>query len=117
METCYKAFRREIIQGIDIEENSFGFEPEVTAKVARIGCRIDEVSVSYSGRSYAEGKKIGWIGRSACDVLHRQIQSVDSRTVAWTDAAEWPAASAVARGSLRARRSRRIGRKEAAGTI
>ncbi len=61
METCYKAFRRDVIQGIDIEENSFGFEPEVTAKVARIGCRIDEVSISYSGRSYAEGKKIGWM--------------------------------------------------------
>ena len=60
METCYKAFRREIIQGIHIEENGFGFEPEVTAKVARSGCRIQEVSVSYSGRSYAEGKKIGW---------------------------------------------------------
>ena len=60
METCYKAFRREIIQGIRIEENGFGFEPEVTAKVARIGCRIEEVGVSYLGRSYAEGKKIGW---------------------------------------------------------
>lgn len=60
METCYKAFRREIIQGIRIEENGFGFEPEITAKVARIGCRIHEVGISYSGRSYAQGKKIGW---------------------------------------------------------
>ncbi|HTI95952.1 MAG TPA: glycosyltransferase family 2 protein [Rudaea sp.] len=60
METCYKAFRREVIQAIRIEENRFGFEPEVTAKVARIGCRVHEVSISYSGRSYAEGKKIGW---------------------------------------------------------
>lgn len=60
METCYKAFRREIIQGIQVEESRFGFEPEVTAKVARIGCRIHEVGISYSGRSYAEGKKIGW---------------------------------------------------------
>jgi len=60
METCYKAFRREIIQGIRIEENGFGFEPEVTAKVARIGCRIHEVGISYSGCSYAQGKKIGW---------------------------------------------------------
>lgn len=60
METCYKAFRREIIQAIHIEENRFGFEPEVTAKVARVRCRIHEVGISYRGRSYAEGKKIGW---------------------------------------------------------
>ncbi len=60
METCYKAFRREIIQGVRIEEDRFGFEPEVTAKVARLGVRIYEVAVSYHGRTYAEGKKIGW---------------------------------------------------------
>ena len=60
METCYKVFRREIIQAIQIEEDRFGFEPEVTAKVARIGCRIQEVGISYRGRSYAEGKKVGW---------------------------------------------------------
>lgn len=60
METCYKVFRREIIQAIRIEEDRFGFEPEVTAKVARVGCRIHEVAISYHGRSYAEGKKIGW---------------------------------------------------------
>ena len=60
METCYKVFRREIIQAIRIEEDRFGFEPEVTAKVARAGCRIHEVAISYHGRSYAEGKKIGW---------------------------------------------------------
>ncbi len=60
METCYKAFRREIIQRIDLREERFGFEPEVTAKVARMGCRIYEVGISYSGRTYAEGKKIGW---------------------------------------------------------
>ena len=60
METCYKAFRREIIQAVDLKENRFGFEPEVTAKVARMGCRIYEVGISYSGRTYAEGKKIGW---------------------------------------------------------
>jgi hypothetical protein len=59
MESCYKVFRREIIQGITIEENRFGFEPEITAKVARCGCRIYEVGISYFGRSYAEGKKIG----------------------------------------------------------
>jgi glycosyltransferase involved in cell wall biosynthesis len=60
METCYKAFRREVIQSIRIEEDRFGFEPEITAKVAKMGCRIYEVGVSYSGRTYREGKKIGW---------------------------------------------------------
>ena len=60
METCYKVFRREILQGIEIEENRFGFEPEITAKVAKLGCRIYEVGISYYGRTYEEGKKIGW---------------------------------------------------------
>lgn len=60
METCTKVFRRDIIQSIDLRENRFGFEPEVTAKVAAAGYRIYEVGVSYSGRTYAEGKKIGW---------------------------------------------------------
>lgn len=60
METCYKMFRREIIQAITIEEDRFGFEPEITAKVARANCRIYEVGISYYGRTYAEGKKIGW---------------------------------------------------------
>lgn len=60
METCYKVFRRELIQSIAIEEDRFGFEPEVTAKIARTGCRIYEVGISYYGRTYAEGKKIGW---------------------------------------------------------
>ena len=60
METCYKAFRREIIQSIDIEEKRFGFEPEITAKVAKSGYRIYEVGISYYGRTYKEGKKISW---------------------------------------------------------
>jgi glycosyltransferase involved in cell wall biosynthesis len=60
METCYKVFRREIIQSIRIEEDRFGFEPEITAKVAKTGARIFEVGISYSGRTYAEGKKISW---------------------------------------------------------
>lgn len=60
METCYKAFRREVIQSIRIQENRFGFEPEITAKVAKAGCRIYEVGISYYGRTYKEGKKIGW---------------------------------------------------------
>jgi glycosyltransferase involved in cell wall biosynthesis len=60
METCYKVFRREILSKIDIEERRFGFEPEITAKVAKMHCRIYEVGISYSGRTYEEGKKIGW---------------------------------------------------------
>jgi len=61
METCYKAFRREIIQAIEIEETRFGFEPEITAKVAKLrNVRIYEVGISYYGRTYDEGKKIGW---------------------------------------------------------
>ncbi len=60
METCFKAFRRELIQGIRIEEDRFGVEPEITAKVARSRARIYEVGISYYGRTYAEGKKIGW---------------------------------------------------------
>ena len=59
METCYKMFKREVIQSIKIEENRFGFEPEITAKIAKIECRIYEVGISYYGRTYAEGKKIG----------------------------------------------------------
>lgn len=60
METCYKMFRREVIQSIKINENRFGFEPEVTAKIAAAGYKIYEVGISYHGRTYEEGKKIGW---------------------------------------------------------
>ena len=61
METCYKVFRREILQGLEIEENRFGFEPEITAKVSKIrNIRIYEVGISYDGRTYHEGKKISW---------------------------------------------------------
>jgi len=60
METGFKAFRRELIQKIAIRENRFGFEPEITAKLARLGARFYEIGISYSGRTYAEGKKIGW---------------------------------------------------------
>ncbi|GAB3832062.1 glycosyltransferase family 2 protein [Hymenobacter jeollabukensis] len=61
METCYKLFRRDIIQGLQLEEKRFGFEPEVTAKMARFpDVRVYEVGISYYGRTYAEGKKIGW---------------------------------------------------------
>ena len=60
IETCYKIFRREIIQSISIEEDRFGVEPEIVAKIAKRGCRIFEVGISYYGRTYKEGKKIGW---------------------------------------------------------
>jgi glycosyltransferase involved in cell wall biosynthesis len=60
IETCYKVFRRDIIQSISIEENRFGFDPEIIAKIAKRRCRIFEVGISYYGRTYEEGKKIGW---------------------------------------------------------
>jgi glycosyltransferase involved in cell wall biosynthesis len=60
METCYKVFRRDVLQRIQIEENRFGFEPEITAKVSKLNVIIFEIGISYYGRSYAEGKKIGW---------------------------------------------------------
>ena len=60
METCYKVFRRDVLQRIQIEENRFGFEPEITAKVSKLNVVIYEMGISYYGRSYAEGKKIGW---------------------------------------------------------
>lgn len=60
METCYKVFRSEVLKSITLEEKRFGFEPEVTAKIARLGCRIYEVGISYTGRTYSEGKKINW---------------------------------------------------------
>jgi glycosyltransferase involved in cell wall biosynthesis len=60
VETCYKAFRREVLEGISLREDRFGFEPEITAKVAKRGWRIYEVGISYAGRTYEEGKKIGW---------------------------------------------------------
>lgn len=60
METCYKLFRKEILNGIEIKENRFGFEPEITAKIAKRNAKVYEVGISYHGRTYAEGKKIGW---------------------------------------------------------
>jgi hypothetical protein len=60
METCYKVFKTDILKRIPLRSNRFGFEPEVTAKIARLKCRIKEVPISYNGRGYAEGKKIGW---------------------------------------------------------
>lgn len=60
METCYKVFRRDVLERITIEEDRFGFEPEITAKIAKLKLRIYEMGISYSGRTYAEGKKISW---------------------------------------------------------
>jgi hypothetical protein len=60
METCYKVFREEILRSITLKEKRFGFEPEITAKIARTECRIYEVGISYNGRTYSEGKKINW---------------------------------------------------------
>lgn len=60
METCYKVFKKDVLKRIKIEENRFGFEPEITAKIAKLKCRIYEVGISYDGRTYDEGKKIGW---------------------------------------------------------
>ena len=60
METCYKVFKREVIQSVNLQENRFGFEPEITAKISRMNLRIYEVGISYTGRTYQEGKKIGW---------------------------------------------------------
>ena len=60
IETCYKAFRKEVLDRVTIEENRFGFEPEITAKISKLDLRIYETGISYSGRTYKEGKKIGW---------------------------------------------------------
>ena len=60
IETCYKAFTKDVLKRCAFEENRFGFEPEFTAKVSKLGVRIYEVGISYSGRSYKEGKKVGW---------------------------------------------------------
>lgn len=84
METCYKAFRREVIQSVRIEENRFGFEPEITAKVAKMGCRIYEVGISYYGRTYKEGKKIGWkdgIRAIYCILKYNLFAKVNSPSV------------------------------------
>ena len=79
METCYKVFRIEIIKQIKIEENHFGVEPEITAKFAKLGCRIFEVGISYNGRTYKEGKKINWkdgISALWCIVKYNIIQKI-----------------------------------------
>jgi len=97
METCYKVFRREIIQSIPIEENRFGFEPEITVKVARRNLRIYEVGISYWGRTYEEGKKIGWKDgvRALYCLLKYSLKEPHTRAVA--KAVPAPDRSAVSR--------------------
>jgi len=72
METCYKLFRTEIIKGISLKEKGFGIEPEITAKIARTRCRVYEVGISYFGRTYDEGKKIGW--KDGIKALYKIVQ-------------------------------------------
>jgi glycosyltransferase involved in cell wall biosynthesis len=101
METCYKVFRREIIQAIRIEENRFGFEPEVTAKIARAGVRIHEVGISYCGRSHAEGKKIGWKdGVRALWCIVKYSPSIRERLRERRAAAPRPSCADVDRGEM-----------------
>ena len=90
METCYKAFRREVFQMISIEEDRFGFEPEITVKIAKLGLRVYEVGISYWGRTYEEGKKIGWRdGVRALFCLLKYTLTVDRlRTPAGAEAAQ-----------------------------
>ena len=82
METCYKVFRNEVLQQIEIKENRFGVEPELTAKVSKLGCRIYEVGISYSGRTYSEGKKINWKDgvQAIWCILKYNLFSYDSRS-------------------------------------
>jgi glycosyltransferase involved in cell wall biosynthesis len=84
METCYKTFRLEVVQSLDLREDRFGFEPEVTAKVAAGGWRVYEVGISYSGRTYAEGKTVGWrdgIRALACIVRYSPLRRARGRRV------------------------------------
>lgn len=79
METGYKAFKASVIKSIQIEEDRFGFEPEFTAKLARMDCRIYEVDISYSGRTYAEGKKINW--KDGVRAIYAIVNTISNATV------------------------------------
>ena len=96
METCYKCFRREVIEQLTIEERAFGVEPEITAKIAMGGWRVYEVGISYAGRTYAEGKKIGWrdgVSALRCIFLYGLVRR-------WTRRGG-PRASSEATGDIR----------------
>ena len=97
METCYKVFRREVIQAIPIEENRFGFEPEITVKVARRNLRIYEVGISYWGRTYEEGKKIGWKDGARALYCLLKYSLTEPRVRAAAQAGPDPDRSSVAR--------------------
>jgi glycosyltransferase involved in cell wall biosynthesis len=97
METCYKVFRREILQSIPIEEDRFGFEPEITVKVAKRRLRIYEVGISYWGRTYEEGKKIGW--KDGVRALYCLVKYSLKEPVVEPQAAGAPATSTAARQS------------------
>jgi glycosyltransferase involved in cell wall biosynthesis len=97
METCYKAFRREVIQSIPIEEDRFGFEPEITVKIARRNLRIYEVGISYWGRTYEEGKKIGW--KDGVRALYCLVKYSVKRTQTRSSPAESAHAASQSEGS------------------
>jgi glycosyltransferase involved in cell wall biosynthesis len=101
MEVCYKVFRRDVIQSITIEEDRFGFEPEITAKVAKLGCRVFEVGISYSGRTYEEGKKITWkdgVRALWCIVKYNLRRSPHPKRKKGEEPAAAPTSSSQARG-------------------
>lgn len=110
METCYKAFRREVVQGMELVEDRFGIEPEITAKVARGRWRIYEVGISYSGRTYAEGKKIGWrdgFEAIRCILKYSSFaQTFMAHLHRQRGAATWPALAIVASPAEPSRASR-----------
>jgi glycosyltransferase involved in cell wall biosynthesis len=103
METCYKVFRREVLQSIELKQNRFGFEPEITAKVARLGARVYEVPIAYHGRTYEEGKKIGLkdaVQAVCCIVWYGAFSGAVSRP---PEGAQMPAVSSTtARGTTSA---------------
>jgi glycosyltransferase involved in cell wall biosynthesis len=103
METCYKVFRREVIQSIPIAENRFGFEPEITVKIAKRHLRIYEVGISYWGRTYAEGKKIGWRDGFAALWCLLKYAIKEPSVAPNNDAAENPVAQSSSEGVARIR--------------
>jgi glycosyltransferase involved in cell wall biosynthesis len=103
METCYKVFRREVIQSIPIAENRFGFEPEITVKIAKRHLRIYEVGISYWGRTYAEGKKIGWRDGFAALWCLLKYAMKEPSVAPNNDAAENPVAQSSSEGVARIR--------------